>query len=73
LYSKKFVNFHHRIAARAIILQHNRAEDRFSFFVNRFPHAERYLLEVSQKLIASYLGVTPETYSRVKKQYYQKV
>lgn len=40
------------------------AEDRYKAFVERYPKIE---LRFSQKLIASYLGMTPEFLSKIKK------
>lgn len=42
----------------------NSAEDRYLAFINYFPGMEKY---VPQKYIASYLGITPEFLSRVRK------
>ncbi|AXY75709.1 Crp/Fnr family transcriptional regulator [Paraflavitalea soli] len=41
------------------------AEERYLDFINRYPHFEQRL---SQKQIASYLGITPESLSRIRRQ-----
>lgn len=41
------------------------AEERYLDFLNRYPHFEQRL---SQKQIASYLGITPESLSRIRRQ-----
>ena len=40
------------------------AEERFQLFVNRQP---TILQQIPQKQLASYLGMTPETFSRLRK------
>lgn len=42
------------------------AEERFSNFIKKYPSLEQ---RVPQTLIASYLGMTPETLSRIRKQW----
>lgn len=42
------------------------AEERFSDFIKRYPALEQ---RVPQTMIASYLGMTPETLSRIRKQW----
>lgn len=56
---------------RSFLLQHNSAKDKFKLFIESDKCAQRYLKEVSQKLVAQYLGMAPETYSKVKKEYFQ--
>ncbi len=41
------------------------AEERYLDYINRYPHFEQRL---SQKQIASYLGITPESLSRIRRQ-----
>jgi CRP-like cAMP-binding protein len=41
------------------------AEERYLNFIDRYPHFEQRL---SQKQIASYLGITPESLSRIRRQ-----
>jgi len=57
---------------RSFILQHTSASKRFSLFMKMNSNANQFLLEVPQKLLASYLALTPETFSKVKKAYFQK-
>ncbi len=57
---------------RAFILQHQSAFERFKLFIETNKNAQRYILEVSQKLIAQYLAMAPETFSKVKKAYFKK-
>jgi len=45
------------------------AEDRYMDFINRYPNL---LLRVPQWMIASYLGITPESLSRVRKELARK-
>lgn len=42
------------------------AEERYNNFINKYPSLEQ---RVPQTLIASYLGMTPETLSRIRKQW----
>lgn len=54
---------------RTLLLQYKSASKRFELFLNTITNAQRYLQEVPQKLVAQYLGLAPETYCRIKKQY----
>lgn len=72
IYSKLYEQVHLEREKRSLILQHKNAEKRFELFLETIQKSNRFLNEVSQKLIASYLNLTPETYSRVKKSYYKK-
>lgn len=45
------------------------AEERYLNFIDRYPHFEQRL---SQKQIASYLGITPESLSRIRRQMAEK-
>lgn len=56
---------------RAFILQHLSAFERFRLFVELNSNAQRFLLEVPQKILATYLAMTPQTYSKVKKRYFK--
>lgn len=56
---------------RAFILQHSSAAKRFALFMEMNNNANRFLLEVPQKLLATYLALTPETFSKVKKDYFK--
>ncbi|MGY5352496.1 Crp/Fnr family transcriptional regulator [Wenyingzhuangia sp. IMCC45533] len=55
---------------RTLLLQHKNAADRFRIFMDTDPNSNRLLLEVPQKLLANYLAMAPETFSKVKKQYF---
>lgn len=72
IYSKLYEQVHLEREKRSLLLQHKNAEKRFELFLDTIQKSNRFLNEVSQKLIASYLNLTPETYSRVKKIYYKK-
>jgi CRP-like cAMP-binding protein len=72
IYSKLYEQVHLEREKRSLLLQHKNAGKRFELFLDTIQKSNRFLNEVSQKLIASYLNLTPETYSRVKKSYYKK-
>jgi len=55
---------------RTILLQHNSASERFRIFMDTDLNANRLLLEAPQKLLANYLTMAPETFSKVKKEYF---
>lgn len=58
---------HHHISAlqsRIVLLLGHSAEDRYLHFIKTYPDI---LLRVPQTLVASYLGITPESLSRVRK------
>ncbi|WP_075342485.1 Crp/Fnr family transcriptional regulator [Tenacibaculum agarivorans] len=57
---------------RSFILQHLSASDRFKLFMEMDINAQRFLLEIPQKLLASYLAMTPPTFSKIKKEYFQR-
>lgn len=69
---KKYELFYLYRELRAFILQHKSPDQRFELFVTKDPRADRYLMEVPQKWVASYLGMRAETYSKVKSRYYKK-
>lgn len=73
LYLMLYKKVHLEREKRSYLLMHKLASKRFELFITTHVRRERYLNEVPQKLIANYLGLTPETYSRVKKAYYKKV
>ena len=50
---------------RVIMLMSASAIERYNHFLKTYPHIVQ---RVSQKMIASYLGITPEALSRVKKE-----
>ena len=61
-----------RIAAlqdRVLMLMSSNAIERYDFFVKSYPNIVQ---RVPQKMIASYLGVTPETLSAAKSKYRKK-
>jgi CRP/FNR family transcriptional regulator, anaerobic regulatory protein len=72
IYAKLYEQVHLEREKRSLLLQYKNAEKRFELFLNTIQKSSRFLNEVSQKLIASYLSLTPETYSRVKKSFYKK-
>jgi CRP/FNR family transcriptional regulator, anaerobic regulatory protein len=72
IYAKLYEQVHLEREKRSLLLQYKNAEKRFELFLNTIQKSSRFLNEVSQKLIASYLSLTPETYSRVKKRFYKK-
>lgn len=55
-----FASFQNRVLSNLS----STAEDRYKAFVKRYPKLE---LRFPQKLIASYIGITPESLSRIKK------
>lgn len=69
----KLERFFRIILQRSMITQQQRimenislsAEDRYCKFAERYPHLEQRL---PQKQIASYLGITPESLSRIRRQ-----
>lgn len=73
----KFIDFNNRLLHNHIRHLQNRvnlllsavAEDRYSQFVTMYPDI---LLRVPQAMVASYLGITPESLSRVRKELAQK-
>lgn len=73
IYSKSLSDFYLQREKRTLILQHKSAYTRFEYFMNTLDVASRYLQEIPQKRIADYLGITPETLSRVKKEYFEKI
>lgn len=54
---------------RATLLLHNSAEKRFRLFVEQHDSRMNVLNEIPQKVIANYLGLSPETYCREKNRY----
>ena len=72
IYSKLYEQVHLEREKRSLLLKHKNAGKRFELFLDTIQKSNRFLNEVSQKLIASYLNLTPETYSRVKKSYCKK-
>ncbi len=56
---------------RSFMLQHSSAAQRFKLFMEINQNANQFILEVPQKLLATYLAMTPETFSKVKKEYFK--
>lgn len=54
---------------RAKLLLYKRASKRFELFVEHHNNYMNIENEIPQKLIANYLGISPETYCRMKGQY----
>ncbi|CAM3306751.1 Crp/Fnr family transcriptional regulator [Zobellia roscoffensis] len=69
IYTKLFEQVHLEREKRSLILQHKNAYKKYELFLSTISKSKRFLEEVPQKLIANYLGMTAETYSRVKKAY----
>lgn len=69
-YNNKLLHNHIRHLQRRITqLQSATAEERYLYFIEIYPDL---MLRISQIYIASYLGITPESLSRVRKQLAQK-
>ena len=60
---KKVFKRLHALQSRILMLMSASAIDRYEYFVDTYPEIVR---RVSQKMIASYLGLTPEALSKVK-------
>lgn len=62
------INQNYTIAAQKRMLASNSytAEERYEEFIRSYPH---FLQRFPQNMIASYLGLTPETLSRIKKNF----
>lgn len=71
IYAKLFEQVLSEREQRTLMLQYRDAFKRFKHFINLTPHAKLYLQEVSQKLLAQYLGLAPETFCRVKSQFFK--
>ena len=78
IYEKNFTDeinperFYKRISVlqkRVIMLMSSSAIDRYEDFLDTYP---QIVQRVSQRMIASYLGITPEALSRAKKEQFQK-
>ncbi len=70
IYMKSIEQIFLRRENRTLFLQHNSAQSKFKFFMETDPNANRLLLLSPQKLLANYLAMTPETFSKVKKEYF---
>lgn len=62
--SRKLVNRISVLQKRVIMLMSASAAERYNHFINTYP---QIIQRVPQRMIASYLGTTPETLSRVRK------
>lgn len=69
IYSKSWEITHSEREKRSYMLQNKNAYNRFDIFMKTNENAKRYLEEVPQRIIAEYLSLTPETLSRVKKEF----
>ncbi|CAZ97408.1 Crp/Fnr family transcriptional regulator [Zobellia galactanivorans] len=72
IYTKLFEQVHLEREKRSLLLQHKNASKKYELFLDTITKSKVFLEQVPQKLIANYLGITPETYSRVKKEYLKK-
>jgi hypothetical protein len=54
------------------MLQNKNAFKRFELFINTNENTKKYLEEAPQRIIAEYLNLTPEIFSRVKKDFFRK-
>ncbi|WP_147676928.1 Crp/Fnr family transcriptional regulator [Algibacter pacificus] len=72
IYSKSWEKTHSEREKRSYMLQNKNAYKRFEIFMKTNENAKRYLEEIPQRIIAEYLSLTPETFSRVKKEFFQK-
>ncbi len=63
---KKLESIHFQREIRAYILQHKSALDRYKLFMKMDPLSDVYQSQVSQKYIASYIGFTPQAFSKAK-------
>ena len=72
IYTKLFEQVHLEREKRSLILQHKDAGKKYELFLKTIEKSKIFIEEIPQKLIANYLGMSPETYSRVKKEYLKK-
>lgn len=72
IYTKLFEQVHLEREKRSLLLQHKDASKKYELFLDTIIKSKIFLEQVPQKLIANYLGITPETYSRVKKKHLKK-
>jgi len=71
IYAKLYEQVLSEREQRTLILQYRDAYKRFEHFINLIPEAKLYLHKVPQKLVASYLGLAPETFCRVKTHFFK--
>lgn len=62
LIQNAFIAFEHRV----LILLAKPAAERYKDFINRYPHIEE---RISDRQVASYLGITPQSLSRIRSHY----
>lgn len=65
LFAKKLIRRMSVIQKRILMLMSSSAIERYDHFIKTYPDITQ---RVPQKMIASYLGITPEALSRVKKE-----
>lgn len=68
-YTKLFEQVHLEREKRSLLLQHKDAYKKYELFLRTIEKSKVFLEEIPQKLIANYLSMSPETYSRVKREY----
>lgn len=68
--TQKIINRLGVLQQRIIMLMSASAIERYEHFIETYPDIVQ---RVPQRMIASYLGVTPETLSAAKKQWYKKI
>ena len=71
MYMKAQEKIHLERENRSFILQHKDVLKRLKLFMELNDNADRYYQEVTDKLIAKYLAMTPESFSKVKKAYFR--
>lgn len=69
-FDKSLLHEHiHTLQHRITALQSSSAEERYRLFTKQYPEV---MLRVPQMMIASYLGITPESLSRIRKELAQR-
>ncbi|WP_062055230.1 Crp/Fnr family transcriptional regulator [Aquimarina longa] len=69
IYTKLYEQVHLEREKRSLLLQYKSAYERYKQFLATIVKSKQFLEEVPQKMIADYLSLTPETFSRVKRKY----
>lgn len=72
VYLKLFERVHLKREIRGSILHYKSGSERYKKFLEEEPNANEYIRLVPQKVIASYLGLSPEAYSRAKSKFNSK-
>ena len=72
VYLKLFEKVHLKREIRGNILHYKSSTERYRMFLEKEPNAAEYIRLVPQKHIASYLGLSPEAYSRAKSKFNSK-